>query len=671
MASSRFVSAFKLLAALSNVPVASGHGWVTEPPARNAQAGPKNGYCPHCGNGNGICGDGNQWPGGSDYLNFYQGPVATWKAGTVVEVEVKITAHHKGHFEVSVCDQVITSALSKPQACLDKWILERASPEEAGLTNCQPGDKRAGCQPIDPRHPERFYLPPPGFSPDGGNTHKFYVKVPAGLKCAACTMQWRWWSANSCIPAPDYGCFASELTSSGFTNVASWGLGGACPGGGCNRCGCGEEFRNCVDITVSAASGEPDTTQPPASTTVAPTTQSFATTTATVPGGGGGSGEVCVSKSVLTCINGKSSFWPKCDPAQAKNVVGPAGYEFGFYCTQEWTDALNEMLSDPVVGKCSDRKAIHKLLAQVAYETGYFSTVYQPRDGGAGLIHMIPGNWPVNAADMDVLFPREGQHYEQIAVAMGKDFFQSPDYGWKSVAAWFKRTNVVIPGCGLDLFDQDFEEQTRCILSRVVSRQEAFDIVGSCLPDDVVTTAPPVVTTTAAVITPAPTAPSPATLSPTLMPTPAMTETTSAAPKTSSAAPSTSTFESVSCRAAIGGAAFGATDARCQTVCQIVEAGSWPCGDGHPCVCDGSGTSSTTPMMPSTTPMMSSTTPMMPSTTSSLRGTTSTTPSGSTPCLANPALNRGVSNSACARCPTGYKWWPCNEAILCIGDCSP
>lgn len=35
-------------------------------------------------------------------------------------------------------------------------------------------------------------------------------------------------------------------------------------------------------------------------------------------------------------------------------------------------------------------------VVKVAYETGYYSTVFQPKDGGAGLIHMIPNNWPYN-----------------------------------------------------------------------------------------------------------------------------------------------------------------------------------------------------------------------------------------------------------------------------------
>jgi hypothetical protein len=34
-------------------------------------------------------------------------------------------------------------------------------------------------------------------------------------------------------------------------------------------------------------------------------------------------------------------------------------------------------------------------------------------------------------------------------------------------------------------------------------------------------------------------------------------------------------------------------------------------------------------------------------------------------CKAAPGLNRGVSDSACAQCEIGYKWWPCSEAELC------
>ena len=63
----------------------------------------------------------------------------------------------------------------------------------------------------------------------------------------------------------------------------------------------------------------------------------------------------------------------------------------------------------------------------MAYETAYFSTVYQPRDDGAGLIHMIPANWKLNARDMDLIWP--GNDYEEIVNMIGEKFFQNPEYG--------------------------------------------------------------------------------------------------------------------------------------------------------------------------------------------------------------------------------------------------
>lgn len=60
--------------------------------------------------------------------------------------------------------------------------------------------------------------------------------------------------------------------------------------------------------------------------------------------------------------------------------------------------------------------------------------------GGAGLIHMIPNNWPINGRDMDSLYSSQA-NYESLVAAMGKNFFQSAAYGWLSVGAWYKITN--------------------------------------------------------------------------------------------------------------------------------------------------------------------------------------------------------------------------------------
>mmetsp|Transcript_24412 Transcript_24412/g.44236 ORF Transcript_24412/g.44236 Transcript_24412/m.44236 type:complete len:395 (-) Transcript_24412:171-1355(-) len=300
----------------------AGHGYLSDPPARNL-GGTKTQSCPHCGNGNGVCGDGGQWARDSDYVNFYRGSQKTYTAGSVVPVEVKITAHHKGHFEISICDRVITSAVTDAQACLDKWILERASPEEAGLTDCQPNDARGGCQPVDPRHPERFYLPP------GSGTYKWYVKVPAGLVCEVCTMQWRWWSANSCIPGSDYACFKEDLRASGY-NADAWGLGSSCPGGGCDRCGCGEEFRNCADITIQPGDG--GTFPPTTSWSIPPTT-----TTTTLPGSVCMRNEDCVANA--WCRNDAYISWCQANSATCPSPQCIFGVPGGTTPTTTWTEA--------------------------------------------------------------------------------------------------------------------------------------------------------------------------------------------------------------------------------------------------------------------------------------------------------------------------------------------
>mmetsp|Transcript_3253 Transcript_3253/g.5325 ORF Transcript_3253/g.5325 Transcript_3253/m.5325 type:complete len:689 (+) Transcript_3253:160-2226(+) len=244
---------------------------------------------------------------------------------------------------------------------------------------------------------------------------------------------------------------------------------------------CPQHVQDCPSPQCILSGTTPATTpQATSPTTPAASTTSFlgkttTTTTANLP-----DGQECVSQALLQCINDASSYWPKCSPSQSKNNEGPAGYEFGHYCTQEWADAVNEVLRDPLVGKCGNSSATQTMLAQIAYETGYYSTLFQPIDGGAGLIHMIPQNWPINVGHMDVLWP--GMDYSAKLSSMQEKFFQTPAYGWKSVAAWYLETNHVIPGCeGKNLFELDMDAQTRCILGRVVDRSEAYNIVGNCM----------------------------------------------------------------------------------------------------------------------------------------------------------------------------------------------
>ncbi|CAK0849472.1 unnamed protein product [Prorocentrum cordatum] len=247
------------LASALRLQQASAHGELTVPASRNELGGSST--CARCLNGDGPCGD-------SSSLNFFAGSQATWTAGSIVPITVVVTAHHMGHYEFRICDARLDGSTSDPEGCLNRWVLERATPGEVtaafGLGACAPGDDRPFCAPMDGRRPERWYLPPRG-EVDG--THTVYFKVPAGLRCDECTLQWHWWSANSCQPAGDYGCYKDVLQSSGHWagSKAPWwtAFGGSCsgPAGPNGHFGCGVRGhgRPCYLHVEAPRGAEPDT----------------------------------------------------------------------------------------------------------------------------------------------------------------------------------------------------------------------------------------------------------------------------------------------------------------------------------------------------------------------------------------------------------------------------
>merc|ERR1712137_1380307 len=94
---------------------------------------------------------------------------------------------------------------------------------------------------------------------------------------------------------------------------------------------------------------------------------------------------------------------------------------------------------------------------------------------------------------MNALFPNRGilVEYNGRSAAGKKQFFREPEHAWLSAAAWFNSTNRVIPGCGRDLFPLSLDEQTKCILGRVVSRDEALRLVSKHIPFETAPTLPP------------------------------------------------------------------------------------------------------------------------------------------------------------------------------------
>merc|ERR1740121_2922364 len=118
--------------------------------------------------------------------------------------------------------------------------------------NCGPNNF-GDCQPVDVRHPERFYLPPRRNLPQ---TDRFRYIIPANLQCQSCTLQWRWWTANSGVGANDYCCYWNQISRAGWNSGNFHGYFSGCPCGS-NQAKGVEQFVGCSDVRVLAAPTPP------------------------------------------------------------------------------------------------------------------------------------------------------------------------------------------------------------------------------------------------------------------------------------------------------------------------------------------------------------------------------------------------------------------------------
>jgi len=236
---------------------ARGHGYLNKPIARS-------------GNNNGLV-DSSKFCAGSNNKKAIR---ATYTGGQVAEFEHVITAHHFGHLEMKICNRTVGNS------CPDARTLIRAEPP----ADCVPNDSRPDCQPIDVRHPERFYLPPRS----APNPSSFRYIIPADLSCESCTLQWRWWVANSGVGANDYGCYWDQMDAAGWNsdNYHGYFSGHPC---GSNQAQNVEQFFGCSDISVLPGGPTPapttaaPTPAPPPSPAPPPTTPAPTTTPAPAP----------------------------------------------------------------------------------------------------------------------------------------------------------------------------------------------------------------------------------------------------------------------------------------------------------------------------------------------------------------------------------------------------
>jgi len=240
-----------------------GHGHLTSPRSRNYEASedgswvqtspgiPPRETCPHCLNtkaSNEICGRspshnydvwrdtrGNKIP---------WNPQATYVQGQDIIIESWIDTNHAGHIDVFLCPDGSDST----QSC----FLNNPATMVQDLTDDGPND---------PAWPGRGYL---GL----GQRRKFQFKyrLPAGIKGDRVMMQWRYVTANSCLP-PGYRNPSLRLKDRGWLrdeNMADceWPLNWT---GARSSPQEPEQFWNCAEIKIIPNDGSgPSGPSPPA-----------------------------------------------------------------------------------------------------------------------------------------------------------------------------------------------------------------------------------------------------------------------------------------------------------------------------------------------------------------------------------------------------------------------
>lgn len=162
----------------------AGHGFLARPAARNVQhnsdwtpqglnaGGPWTVFAKGPVPRYGVCGDPvtDPRPRKHEEGGKYATPpriAATYRSGQVFTARVTLTANHVGRWSLRLCPT--PKRLS--QACFDKHVLRRA--DRKGMYTPVPSDR---------------------------SEFSVRYRLPAGLRCKRCVMQWFYETGNSCAP---------------------------------------------------------------------------------------------------------------------------------------------------------------------------------------------------------------------------------------------------------------------------------------------------------------------------------------------------------------------------------------------------------------------------------------------------------------------------------------
>ncbi|PRW33768.1 cell wall integrity and stress response component 4-like [Chlorella sorokiniana] len=149
-------------------------------------------------------------------------PVAIYSEGEVIDISVFITAHHGGRHAFRLCTDLDAS-----ERCLSQHLLERADWGGPYSWTKTTGGSAPGAE-----------VKKGSLSGQGGERYTWRYRLPPGVSCTRCVLQWWWTTANSCrVPgAPAWVGSDPGMLPCTDRNTHP------------------EEFRNCADISIKKRS---------------------------------------------------------------------------------------------------------------------------------------------------------------------------------------------------------------------------------------------------------------------------------------------------------------------------------------------------------------------------------------------------------------------------------
>lgn len=212
----------------------------------------------------GLCGDPkgrHEHMIGGDFLplSYRTVPmVAHWKTGGVVDFVAEIDTNHNGYFEFFLCDLDKCNSKDIDEKCFKGGHCYKLMREKHPDCEDQTKDTHYECGPIDTAYPGRWYLPcrntgHVGVHIVGGPSGTMRYKLPNGVSCKHCVVQWYWATANSCAPRGLLDYMRRKNNPFG-TTCESDGGGRGTYRNGMATCGgdkVPEEFWSCADVQIT------------------------------------------------------------------------------------------------------------------------------------------------------------------------------------------------------------------------------------------------------------------------------------------------------------------------------------------------------------------------------------------------------------------------------------